>query len=268
MKRRTFIKSAAGIFAPAMVGLGAVPSHRRIATPTASSGYATVPTDFSDLLGWWKADSLSLADGTAVGDTGTEWNDSSGTGNNLTQATSANRPVFKTSIFGSMPSIRFDGTNDWLGMTGSIVLNSSTEYTVLTVSKCNATPAAYCWFQDNAGTQQFYRGDNTCATYNTGGTPWKISDAFGTAVTSVVSASVRRSSSDYTAVAFRENKTDRGAGGAGNSNYTWTIKVIGNSLENFPNMDMAELCVWNSHLSDTDMDNLYDNYLKPRWGLP
>jgi hypothetical protein len=26
--------------------------------------------------------------------------------------------------------------------------------------------------------------------------------------------------------------------------------------------------VWNSFLTNTDMDSLYDNYLKPRWGLP
>jgi hypothetical protein len=268
VNRRTFIKTTAGIFVPAIVGLGAVPSHRRITTPSTVGGYSVNPDDFSNLEGWWKADSLSLADGTAVGDTGTEWPDSSGNGNDMAQATSGFRPVFKTSIFGAMPSVRFDGTNDWLAMTGSIVLSASTEYTVLTVSKCNATPVAYCWFQDNAGTQQFYRGDNTCATYNTGGVPWKVSDAFGTAVTSVVAASARRTSSDYTAVQFRENKTARGAGGAGNSNYEWTIKVIGNSLENFPNMDMAELMVWNSFLTNTDMDSLYDNYLKPRWGLP
>lgn len=264
MRRRAFIKAAtAGIFVPSLIA--ALPSQRRRVEGTYD--YVT-PASFPSLRAWWAADSLSLADGTPVGDGANDWGDSSGNGNALTQPTPTKRPLFKTNIFGSKPSIRFDGTDDFLGMTGSISLNASTEYTILTVSKCNATPVAYCFFQDNAGTQQFYRGNNTCATYNTGGTPWKVSDAFATAVTSVVVCSVRRQSSDYTAVQFRENKTARGAGAAGDSNYTWTIKVVGNSLENFPNMDMAELLVWNHYLTNTDMDNLYDNYLKPRWGLP
>jgi hypothetical protein len=255
---------------PTISGLAcALPSARRIAAPTPVSVGVT-PLSFSNLQAWWGADSLSLADDTPVGNSGggTDWNDSSGNGNHLIQSDSAKRPLFKTNIFGSKPAIRFDGSNDFLGMTGSIVLNSSTEYTILTVSKCMDTPGAYCFFQDNAGTQQFYRGNNHCATYNTGGTPWKISDAFATAVTSVVVCSVRRQSSDYTAVQFRENKTSRGAGGAGNSNYAWTIKVVGNSLENFPKLDLAEAIVWNSYLTDTNMDNLYDQYLKPKWGLP
>lgn len=243
--------------------MAALPSQRRRVEGTYD--YVT-PASFPSLRAWWAADSLSLADGTPVGDGANDWGDSSGNGNALTQPTPTKRPLFKTNIFGSKPSIRFDGTDDFLGMTGSISLNASTEYTLLTVSKlANSGIGISTWFQDN-GVQQFYRRNNGVSTYNTGGTPWNHSTAFTTPVENVVAASVRRSSSDYNTMTFRENKTARGTGGS--ANYQWQINRISNAVENWFFGDMAELLVWNFCLSDVDMDNLYENYLKPRWGLP
>ena len=51
-----------------------------------------------------------FSDGSAV-DT---WTDLSSNSRNATQATSANRPVYKTSIQGGNPVVRFDGSNDIL----------------------------------------------------------------------------------------------------------------------------------------------------------
>jgi hypothetical protein len=31
---------------------------------------------------------------------------------------------------------------------------------------------------------------------------------------------------------------------------------------------MAEMLIYNDALSDADLTALYNNYLKPRWGLP
>jgi len=62
----------------------------------------------SILSAWFKADSLSGADGSSV----SSWTDSSGNGNNASQATSARQPTLQTNELGGLPVVRFDGTND------------------------------------------------------------------------------------------------------------------------------------------------------------
>ena len=51
-----------------------------------------------------------VADGTALA----AWSDSSGLGNNAAQATLANRPVYKTNIYGSNPAVRFVDSTDFM----------------------------------------------------------------------------------------------------------------------------------------------------------
>jgi hypothetical protein len=74
---------------------------------------ATVP--MSGLKVWLQADSLGLSDGTAV----SSWTDISGNGFNAAQATGGQQPVFKTAIRNGKPIVRFDGTDDVLGLSGS-----------------------------------------------------------------------------------------------------------------------------------------------------
>lgn len=74
----------------------------RIVAPTATAT-AFAPTDVTGLKVWLKADSLGLADGTAV----SSWADSSGLSNHFTQATGANQPICKTGIINALPVVRF-----------------------------------------------------------------------------------------------------------------------------------------------------------------
>jgi len=57
---------------------------------------------------WYKADSLSGKDGSAI----PAWSDSSGNGNNLAQAIDTRRPTLQTDELNSLPVVRFDGLND------------------------------------------------------------------------------------------------------------------------------------------------------------
>lgn len=67
----------------------------------------SVPTDFSSLSGWWKADAIT---GKSDGDSITQWDDSSGLAHHLTGGS----PLYKTNILNSLPVVRFDGTDDTL----------------------------------------------------------------------------------------------------------------------------------------------------------
>jgi hypothetical protein len=68
------------------------------------------PSDEPTLLGWWKADSLSLSDGDPI----SSWSDSSSNGYTMTN-TGSNRPTYKTGIKNNLPSVLFDDSlGQWL----------------------------------------------------------------------------------------------------------------------------------------------------------
>jgi hypothetical protein len=72
----------------------------------------------TDLVAWYKADALSLSDGALVA----TWPDSSGAGADLTQATSGSRPIYHTARLNSLPGVTFDGSDDFMGATFTLVL--------------------------------------------------------------------------------------------------------------------------------------------------
>lgn len=78
-------------------------------------------------LNWYAADSLALADGTAV----SSWTDKSGATRHATQATGANQPLFKTAIVNGKPVLRFDGINDYLSLPNTVAAQPITVVAVL-----------------------------------------------------------------------------------------------------------------------------------------
>lgn len=67
------------------------------------------PSDYGTVFAWFYARSLSLNDGDAV----TTWEDSYST-HDLSQATGANKPLYKIGIANGQPALLFDGSNDYL----------------------------------------------------------------------------------------------------------------------------------------------------------
>ena len=70
------------------------------------------PDTISGLIGWWKADALSLNNGDAID----SWTDSSTSANHGTQTLTA-RPTYVTNVINNLPVVRFDGTDDSLVIT-------------------------------------------------------------------------------------------------------------------------------------------------------
>ena len=70
---------------------------------------------------WLRADAGTLTTNGQV----SAWNDQSGNGNNATQTTSANRPLFIASepLANNRPVLRFDGSNDWM-QTGTHITDN------------------------------------------------------------------------------------------------------------------------------------------------
>lgn len=96
----------------------------------------TVPPS-ANLKFWLKADSLGLSDGAQI----TTWTDSAASPHSPTQATSNNRPTYRTNVLNGQPVVRFDGSNDELvtsSFTGSDVFTSDT-VTIVAVIKQDST---------------------------------------------------------------------------------------------------------------------------------
>ena len=104
------------------------------AQPIASSATIPfVPTDLSLMLGWWKADALSLNSGDAV----TSFTDSSGKGNHFTAAGGA-RPTFKTGSINGNPALTFNGTAQAMSVP-SLTLSASNAVTIFSVFNLQPT---------------------------------------------------------------------------------------------------------------------------------
>jgi hypothetical protein len=73
---------------------------------------------------WLRADAGTTTNGQQV----SAWNDQSGNGNNATQGTSDNRPLFIASepLANNRPVLRFDGINDWMQTATHITDNVGT----------------------------------------------------------------------------------------------------------------------------------------------
>tara|TARA_R100000654_G_scaffold36152_2_gene61707 strand:+ start:2722 stop:4302 length:1581 start_codon:yes stop_codon:yes gene_type:complete len=88
----------------------------------------------STLSAWFKADSITGADGSSV----SSWEDSSGNGNNASQATSTRQPTLETNELAGLPVVRFDGTNDILSDSDISALDVGTgDVWVAALFKCS-----------------------------------------------------------------------------------------------------------------------------------
>jgi hypothetical protein len=77
---------------------------------------------------------LDAANVTLNGSTVSNWSDNSGNGRNLNQATAASQPTWNASGLNSLPTITFDGSNDFLS-NASVGAGSITSVTMLAVLK-------------------------------------------------------------------------------------------------------------------------------------
>jgi hypothetical protein len=104
--------------------------HEGIATylrraRTAGGGAPFSPADIAGLMLWVKADGTLWQDDmrttpvTSDSDPVGAWDDESGLGSHLLQATGTKRPLYKTGVQNSLPAVRFDLADDFLRTTAN-----------------------------------------------------------------------------------------------------------------------------------------------------
>jgi len=187
------------------------------------------------------------------------WNDKSGQGNNLTEAT--NKPLWVNSVYNSRPTIRFDGVNDALkvsSFSGGSSTQPTTVFIVCTMPSSNTKTVfdsvgtgTRSLFQRSVGGQYLiYAGINPVfGTMNTAFAQYNV-------LLNTTASEVRR---DKTSIGVNMNIGTQAFNGISLGSSVWDVA-------NFGDIDVSEVVIYDNDISDTDRD-LIEAYLETKWGL-
>lgn len=213
------------------------------------------PDFISGLQVWLSARELSLNNDDPV----SSWTDLSGHNNHATQATSANRPLFKTNVLNTYPVVRFDGSNDVLTFTNNINVGPSTIFVIGNrISGTNyraivVTGKFGMYAQGGVSTNWIiYLGADLISGV--------ASDTTHRLMTAAIS-------SGTTAKLWTNNANavTRTNGVAYTSNVTSTIGASPSGIQQF-NGDIAEVLVYDTALSDANVAKV-NTFLMARYGM-
>jgi hypothetical protein len=209
------------------------------------------PSDITGLQNWLKADALALSNDDPV----TTW--TATTGGNAAQATAGRKPTFKTAVYGSLPTVRFDGTEDSMDFT----IGADASQTIFVVAKRTATANATLFGLSGGANAQVFNASSGPWSYYNPTTPANAGSAQSIGVvvvryTSSASADVRGISGAW--AAFDPHDDFIGS-------TTLTIGNLSNGGGTPIDADICEVIIYDTPLSDADC-NQVGNYLE-RWGL-
>lgn len=198
------------------------------------------------------------------------WKDKSTNGNNATQEIVDSQPKFMTAIQGGKPVIRFDGTDDYMGLPNNIVANGNIPYTVFaTVKASNITANPGILNLGNFGTNNqslAFRFDSTGLITDswwsadisttpgsvTVSTPYIFSFTYSTTAGRVVYINGTSSATSPTIIRNGLNNNQGYVGKTNGSEY-----MTG---------DIDEILVYNATLSTLDRNKI-EEYLANKWGI-
>lgn len=218
------------------------------------------PTNFSNLIGWWKADDLHgvFADGAAV----TNWPDASGNGFDWTNRNTAQCPLFHSNLFNGQPALGFDAavsTRRMLLNTATIPLTNQTviivgQYTNTCTVLSHSSLGNNQWRMRSGGVNAnlLFNGNS----YSTPTWPRAIGalrvDSFSCLASNVTG--------------FQNVLVGNTASYPGTMDLNKLGAVIDNSLP--VGGDVAEIIVYQRALEVHEINKLYYCYLKPKYNLP
>lgn len=217
---------------------------------------ALTPASFSGLRAWWKADSLSLSDTDPV----STWLDSSGNGRSVT-GTGTTRPLYRTNQYNGLPTVRYDGSNDFLEMAATDSLSG-----LMTVMVVMDNSGSSTFFGNSVGSSQLritFSGADDMLFFIGGA----FINSSGWASPGALSLfTFKREAANNIRLARNSTVRNTSFPVAG----TFDCKLLGTGASpGAPTSgDICEACYWNTDISDANIIALYNSYFKPKWGLP
>lgn len=208
------------------------------------------PASISGLINRWRADSIALAQGAAV----SSWPALTGSAV-LTQSTGAAQPSYQTAGMNSQPTVRFDGSSDY--MTAA---TTSTAQPVTVVMVLKLSVSAQQQLVQAGSLQLFSNGSvwavNTGSTSLTGGTP-------GTSPTVVTMTATGGTATVYD----KGTQVISGSSGTTDLGTPLQIAAFGTSTRSrFLNGDIAEVLVYNKVLSAAERSTVH-SYVQDRYAI-
>jgi len=207
------------------------------------------------------SDSSTITTATGV----SQWNDKSGQGNNVSQATTASQPAVISANQNGKDIIRFDGSNDVLirsTYTGGAITQQV--YTFIVCKMPSTANGVYGWVYDSDASSRHTFIVNSISSPN-----HQIYAGTALTGTSVDSTNFKLYSLLFngSSSTLRRAKTNILSGNAGtaNMNGIWLGSDNGGTTYN-SNVEIAEILIYDAILSDTDRDNI-ESYLTNKWGL-
>jgi hypothetical protein len=215
------------------------------------------PSSIAGLLAWYKADSLSLNDGDPV----STWTDSSGSGNDATEASGA-RPLYQTNELNGLPVVQFDGVDDQMVSSLSMATKPFTAFAVVKFATF-VNEATILGPNASGGLQ--WRGNSDQRQ----GLLKSVTAEIGSSGTQLSVDTFYRLAATYSsggAYTFYLNGT---ADGTGTNNQTFsatTLQLARNITGEDLTGQIAEILFYDSVLGTTDRQAV-EVYLTDKWGL-
>lgn len=203
----------------------------------------------------WVAGDLS---GHTIATGVSKWNDVSGNGNDLVQATGSKQPLFISSAINGLPALRWDGSNDTMAVSFASNNNPQTVCAVLKQITQHAGGANDQVWDSVTGTHVFL----------------SASDIYGVSAGTFIFNSAALAITSYkvvttkfgTSALVRVAGVDQLTGNCGTNSFNgFTLGSQGDGTRN-TNIEVAELLVYDSNLSAPNLA-LVENYLATKYGL-
>jgi hypothetical protein len=227
------------------------------------AGGISDPTQLAGCVLWLKADAGLWQDGGAStpaasnGDPVGRWDDQSGNGNHVVQATNADRPTLATAVLNGLPVVRFDGTSSSLAVAFTLDQPHTRFAVLVNRSPSDGTHILIDGGSGNPSAMVFQTGD--VASLNAG------TELAGPTVLNsaphIWRGSFNGASSQISVDGGTASTGDAGSGSAGG-----ITLGTDQTLAQFTDCDVAEVIEYVSALSAGDVIRVL-NYLNRRWAV-
>jgi len=196
------------------------------------------------------------------------WNDKSGAGRHMVQATQANKPLFQATGLGGLGAIQFDGVDDFMTFSDqTLAYIAGRSFTVIYVASNPANSNTWIFGGTNTGTRtNFYAGDLTSNTHRTG----FYNDDQGSIITVVPSGTteiytiVYDSSNNQRTV--RRNRVEVSRAVTGGSVASMTGQAIGRYISTYGNFKIGEFLIYNRALQFSEYETVEKDLIS-KWSI-
>jgi len=262
------------VAAPAFSQIGATLRRDKVVSGGGGPTYDTTPDSISNLIAWWETDSGVTQSSGVV----TSWIDQMSS-RDLVQSFSTYRPLFSSSVsaLNNKPAIDFDGSNDRLEYLDTIDHGSDVTFIIALYPHTQSAEMRPWGIEFDTDPRFFIPvrlfSDGTSTTYanHTGvdqsAAPsgnWSVNTGY--MFTGVISEG--SSITNWRNTTEGANTTTSGTfSGSGNPGELFRVGCNRSASGNFFNGYIMCILIYNKALSDTEIQNLYDDYFKVKYGI-